>query len=96
MIFQILEAMKLDVANHQIRILRPVLIETAVDFERDYFQTLINHSKINIHDSLNWFYKILSRNLIVSNNNNNHLEVPLKVLLRNYPPYTKMLLITPI
>ncbi|KAK6462788.1 putative Sok1 protein [Scheffersomyces coipomensis] len=57
MIFQILEAMKLDVANHQIRILRPVLIETAVDFERDYFQTLINHHKININDSLNWFYK---------------------------------------
>ncbi|KAI5954226.1 SOK1 [Candida jiufengensis] len=57
MIFQILEAMKLDVANHQIRILRPVLIETAVDFERDYFQTLINHQKININDSLNWFYK---------------------------------------
>ena len=57
MIFQILEAMKLDVANHQIRILRPVLIETAVDFEKDYFQTLINHSKININDSLNWFYK---------------------------------------
>ena len=28
-----------------------------LDFERDYFQTLINHSKINIHDSLNWFYK---------------------------------------
>ncbi|EGW34072.1 uncharacterized protein SPAPADRAFT_134029 [Spathaspora passalidarum NRRL Y-27907] len=57
MIFQILEAMKLDVANHQIRILRPVLIETAIDFERDYFQTLINHGKININDSLNWFYK---------------------------------------
>ncbi|ODV82033.1 Tcp11-domain-containing protein [Suhomyces tanzawaensis NRRL Y-17324] len=57
MIFQILEAMKLDVANHQIRILRPVLIETAVDFERDYFQSLINHQKININDSLNWFYK---------------------------------------
>ncbi|KAK6199549.1 T-complex protein 11-domain-containing protein [Scheffersomyces amazonensis] len=57
MIFQILEAMKLDVANHQIRILRPVLIETAVDFERDYFQSLISHHKINITDSLNWFYK---------------------------------------
>ncbi|RLV89219.1 Protein SOK1 [Spathaspora sp. JA1] len=57
MIFQILEAMKLDVANHQIRILRPVLIETAIDFERDYFQTLINHGKITINDSLNWFYK---------------------------------------
>jgi len=60
MIFQILEAMKLDVANHQIRLLRPVLIETAVDFERDYFQTLINHQKININDSLNWFYKKFS------------------------------------
>ena len=56
-IFQILEAMKLDVANHQIRILRPVLVETAVDFERDYFNTLINHNKININDSLAWFYK---------------------------------------
>ncbi|KAL6454670.1 SOK1 Protein SOK1 [Candida maltosa Xu316] len=62
MIFQILEAMKLDVANHQIRILRPVLIETAVDFEKDYFQTLINHNKININDSLNWFYKNLVKN----------------------------------
>lgn len=56
-IFSILEAMKLDVANHQIRILRPVLIETAVDFERDYFNQLINHCKIDISDSLKWFYR---------------------------------------
>lgn len=55
-IFSILEAMKLDVANHQIRILRPVLIETAVDFERDYFNQLITHGKIDITDSLKWFY----------------------------------------
>ncbi|OBA21669.1 Tcp11-domain-containing protein [Metschnikowia bicuspidata var. bicuspidata NRRL YB-4993] len=54
-IFSILEAMKLDVANHQIRILRPVLIETAVDFERDYFNQLISHCKIDIKDSLKWF-----------------------------------------
>ncbi|CAG90483.2 DEHA2G10604p [Debaryomyces hansenii CBS767] len=57
MIFSILEAMKLDVANHQIRILRPVLIETAVDFEKDYFHQLILNSKIDISDSLKWFYK---------------------------------------
>lgn len=57
MIFQILEAMKLDVANHQIRILRPILIETAVDFEKDYFSQLIQHAKIDINDSLRWFYK---------------------------------------
>lgn len=56
-IFSILEAMKLDVANHQIRILRPVLIETAVDFERDYFNQLINHCKIDISDSLKWYYR---------------------------------------
>lgn len=57
MIFSILEAMKLDVANHQIRILRPVLIETAVDFEKDYFNQLISHCKIDISDSMKWFYK---------------------------------------
>ncbi|GEQ72190.1 hypothetical protein JCM33374_g5876 [Metschnikowia sp. JCM 33374] len=56
-IFSILEAMKLDVANHQIRILRPVLIETAVDFERDYFNQLIVHCKIHILDSLKWFHR---------------------------------------
>ncbi|KAI5962538.1 SOK1 [Candida pseudojiufengensis] len=67
MIFQILEAMKLDVANHQIRILRPVLIETAIDFEKDYFQTLINHNKININDSLNWFYKKFLKKLNFKN-----------------------------
>ncbi|KAM9916505.1 hypothetical protein OXX59_009925, partial [Metschnikowia pulcherrima] len=54
-IFSILEAMKLDVANHQIRILRPVLIETAVEFERDYFNQLVSHGKIDISDSLKWF-----------------------------------------
>ncbi|CUM63287.1 uncharacterized protein PRCAT00000858001 [Priceomyces carsonii] len=57
MIFSILEAMKLDVANHQIRILRPVLIETGVDFEKDYFNQLISHCKIDITDSLKWYYK---------------------------------------
>lgn len=56
-IFFILEAMKLDVANHQIRILRPVLIETANEFEKDYFDQLINHCKIDITDSLKWYYR---------------------------------------
>lgn len=57
LIFSILEAMKLDVANHQIRILRPVLIETATDFEKDYFSQLITHCKIDISDSLKWFQR---------------------------------------
>lgn len=66
-IFSILEAMKLDVANHQIRILRPVLIETAVDFERDYFNQLINHCKIDISDSLKWFYKSYTKKVDPAN-----------------------------
>ncbi|OVF11092.1 hypothetical protein A9F13_01g05489 [Clavispora lusitaniae] len=66
-VFSILEAMKLDVANHQIRILRPVLIETAVDFEKDYFNQLINHCKIDISDSLKWFYRNFHRKMNLSN-----------------------------
>lgn len=66
-IFSILEAMKLDVANHQIRILRPVLIETAVDFEKDYFNQLINHCKIDISDSLKWFYRNYHKKITTSN-----------------------------
>ena len=54
--------MKLEVANHQIRILRPILIETAVDFEKDYFSQLIQHAKIDINDSLRWFYKSYLKN----------------------------------
>lgn len=63
MIFLILEAMKLDVANHQIRILRPVLVETAVDFEKDYFHQLILNNKIDISDLLKWFYKVFHKKL---------------------------------
>lgn len=55
MIFSILELMKLDVANHQIRILRPVLMETLVDFERNYFTQMINRCKMNLQDSTSWF-----------------------------------------
>lgn len=64
LIFSILEAMKLDVANHQIRILRPVLIETATDFEKDYFQQLITHCKIDILDSLKWFERGYHKRLV--------------------------------
>ena len=55
MVFAILEAMKLDVANHQIRTLRPVLIETAVEFEQGYYGQIIDRGKIDITTSLDWF-----------------------------------------
>lgn len=55
LVFNILEAMKLDVANHQIRVYRPILVENAVEFERDYFNQMINVHKLNITDSLTWY-----------------------------------------
>lgn len=57
MLFSILEAMKLDVANHQIRILRPLLCSSAVTFEKEYFKNISNKGKINFTQSLLWFKK---------------------------------------
>lgn len=55
MIFTILEAMKLDVANHQIRILRPFLINSAIEFEKDYFKQMVSRCKLDLTDSIAWF-----------------------------------------
>lgn len=55
LVFQILEAMKLDIANHQIRILRPALLSNTVDFEKQYFQSLLNSSRVDLKSSLKWF-----------------------------------------
>ncbi|KAF9549461.1 hypothetical protein EC957_003850 [Mortierella hygrophila] len=37
MCFEILEWMKLDIANHQLRTLRPWLLDNSIDFEQKYF-----------------------------------------------------------
>lgn len=55
MIFGILEAMKLDVANHQIRTLRPHLISTAVHFEQGYFQERIELGRLDMTEPKAWF-----------------------------------------
>ncbi|KAK9321652.1 T-complex protein 11-domain-containing protein [Lipomyces orientalis] len=55
MIFTILEAMKLDVANHQIRTLRPLLVETAVEFEQDYFAQRVQRRKVDVKQAVAWF-----------------------------------------
>ncbi|QLL34436.1 hypothetical protein HG536_0G02980 [Torulaspora globosa] len=57
LVFQILEAMKLDIANHQIRILRTALLSNSVEFEKQYFQSLMTSNKINLKSSLAWFNK---------------------------------------
>ncbi|GCE99645.1 hypothetical protein ZYGM_000454 [Zygosaccharomyces mellis] len=57
LVFQILEAMKLDIANHQIRILRPALLSNSVEFEKQYFQTLMSSDRVDLKSSLIWFNK---------------------------------------
>ena len=54
-LFSFCEAMKLDVANHQIRTLRLPLIEDGIAFQRDYFRTRIRLGKLNLEPSLQWF-----------------------------------------
>ncbi|KAG0301821.1 hypothetical protein BGZ98_008019 [Dissophora globulifera] len=41
MCFEILEYMKLDIANHQLRIMRPWLLDKSIDFEQQYFAALL-------------------------------------------------------
>lgn len=63
LVFQILETMKLDIANHQIRILRPALLSNAVEFEKQYFNTLIAFKRVNLNTSLLWFDKKFNENI---------------------------------
>ncbi|TQV97594.1 T-complex 11 [Cordyceps javanica] len=54
-LLSVLEAMKLDVANHQIRCLRPVLIEDTIHFEQKFFFKKISSRKIDITSAKKWY-----------------------------------------
>ncbi|KAF1833366.1 camp-mediated signaling protein Sok [Decorospora gaudefroyi] len=56
-LFGILEAMKLDVANHQIRNLKTLLIDDTVNFEKHYhLDRLVNgRARVNINIAQSWF-----------------------------------------
>jgi hypothetical protein len=54
-LLNVLEAMKLDVANHQIRCLRPVLIEDTVAFEQRFFLKKIQSGKLNLGAARQWY-----------------------------------------
>ncbi|OCK85330.1 Tcp11-domain-containing protein [Lepidopterella palustris CBS 459.81] len=51
----ILEAMKLDVANHQIRNLRALLIEDTINFEQKYHLSRIARRRINVEIAQRWY-----------------------------------------
>ncbi|KAF2809335.1 T-complex 11 [Mytilinidion resinicola] len=51
----ILEAMKLDVANHQIRNLRALLIEDTINFEQNFHLSRIERCRINVEEAQAWY-----------------------------------------
>lgn len=55
MCFEILELMKLDIANHQLRSSRMYLIETAVDFEIRWFREQLDQRRISLEKTRQWF-----------------------------------------
>lgn len=63
-LFAILEAMKLDVANHQIRTFRVLLIEDTVPFLTEYFEGKINHGGIQIESARQWYLSARDRALL--------------------------------
>lgn len=54
-LLSVLEAMKLDVANHQIRCLRPVLIEDTIHFEQKFFYKKIQSRKVDAAAGKIWY-----------------------------------------
>ncbi|KAF3915988.1 hypothetical protein AA313_de0208888 [Arthrobotrys entomopaga] len=60
-VFGILEAMKLDVANHQIRTLRPYLVSTAAEFEREHFQKRIQKGTLCVSETQDWFHQLAAK-----------------------------------
>lgn len=57
--FEILELMKLDIANHQLRSARPFLVETAVDFEIRWFKEQIEQGKMSLDKTTAWMQQAL-------------------------------------
>lgn len=58
MCFEILELMKLDIANHQLRSTRPWLVHTAVEFEARWFRDQISSGKLGRLDkTVNWLHR---------------------------------------
>ncbi|RAH82635.1 Tcp11-domain-containing protein [Aspergillus japonicus CBS 114.51] len=62
-LFAILEAMKLDVANHQIRAFRVLLIEDTVPFLREYFRGKIERDNFRVDSSRLWYLETREREL---------------------------------
>ncbi|KAH0548435.1 hypothetical protein GP486_007951 [Trichoglossum hirsutum] len=75
-LFGILETMKLDVANHQIRNLRVMLIAETVEFEQNYFGERILEGRVDARSVYLWYRESLARYRKAN------LDTPVSVFLR--------------
>ena len=62
-LFAILETMKLDVANHQIRAFRVFLVEDTIPFLQEYFKIKIEREEFQVASSQLWYQDIRAREL---------------------------------
>ncbi|KAL2809951.1 T-complex protein 11-domain-containing protein [Aspergillus granulosus] len=62
-LFGILEAMKLDVANHQIRAFRVLLVEDTIPFLQDYFRSKIDGGNFRVESSRLWYQSLREQEL---------------------------------
>ncbi|KAL2833411.1 Tcp11-domain-containing protein [Aspergillus cavernicola] len=62
-LFAILEAMKLDVANHQIRAFRVLLVEDTIPFLQEYFKNKIERDNFRVESSRLWYQDLREREL---------------------------------
>lgn len=101
LLFHVLEIMKLDIANHQIRLLRPALITNTVEFERQYYQNILSIPNNKLKPSFDWFKKtyndeVSKGNLIIGHTTPQdvyrlHIRNVLsfaacQLMVREYPP----------
>ncbi|KAL4785721.1 T-complex protein 11-domain-containing protein [Aspergillus varians] len=57
-LFSLLEAMKLDVANHQIRAFRALLIEDTIPFLQEHFKSKVERGDVHVESSLLWYQRL--------------------------------------
>lgn len=79
----ILEAMKLDVANHQIRHMRPLLIDDTIHFQRRYNAHRVSIGKIKPLDARNWLRDELESAEYQDQMVPSHLQALTSALLRD-------------
>ncbi|KAJ0419938.1 T-complex protein 11-domain-containing protein [Aspergillus carlsbadensis] len=62
-LFGILEAMKLDVANHQIRAFRVLLVEDTIPFLQTYFKSKVERDNFHVESSRLWYLNLREQEL---------------------------------